>query len=107
MLAKHAAEPLDATWAAAANASLSSDVLDTAKASQFEVTAVDCRSTTCTAELRWPTFALASSNYVNVVQQRMALACTREMTLAKPIDPETPYIATAFFDCSADRSKQR
>jgi len=106
LLEKHATEGVDPAWSREATAALAADLgrFADANTNKFRVGRVDCRTTTCTAEIEWPSFKDALQTFQAVVLDPIDMKCTQQITLPdEQKDTTSPYLATAFFDCEESR----
>lgn len=101
--ALHAAEVRDATWAREEETAFNVALGATAERGGYKVVGVDCRTTLCTAELEWPSFTLASSQYAHALHVEVP-GCESAILLEPPVDPSRPYRATARYDCEDARA---
>jgi hypothetical protein len=104
-IAEHQRQPRDPRWASAAESAFRRDLTALQDLGADDVT-VDCRMTTCTAELQWPSFHDAQEKYTNVLHAEMSMNCGREILLPQPEDATQPYRATAVFRCERARAEQ-
>lgn len=91
-------------WARNAEADLTSDLETAGRLVRAEVRRVDCRTSTCTAELRFENHAAAAAGFPLILQSNHHQACTSEIVL-DPIgdrDPTAPYDVTALFRCERE-----
>jgi hypothetical protein len=98
----HYREASDARWAPAATQSTQRDLesLAVSAESRFGIKGVDCRSTTCVAELEWSDYETAVNGYPDLLHHAYALNCARRIVLPEPGAPEQPYRASLLIDCS-------
>src|SRR5262245_14234806 len=95
----HDGEPLDARWADDTTPKLRTELASLAEASHFAVTAVDCKTTTCKAVFRWPSYEAAVDASPKLLHQMYEANCTRTILLPPPADPNLPYEGRMLFDC--------
>jgi hypothetical protein len=95
-LRQHAREPVDSTWATAANAEISRTLGENVDAKYpFEVVSVDCRTQTCVAQVRYRTPDDAVSNQQELLRIHPASCHGLRTTLVPPTSAsnyETPVI---------------
>jgi hypothetical protein len=99
----HETEPRNAKWAPAAEASFQHDLEQLATRGQgYQIAKVDCRSTTCAAQLEWSDFNTAVHGYEGVIGQRYGINCATRIQLPEPGEGQLDqkYRATLLFDCS-------
>jgi hypothetical protein len=107
LLERHAAEGVDPSWSRQASTMLSADLKGGvgANTNKFSIGAVDCRTTSCTAQIEWPSYGDAVQSLQAVFQRPISMNCTQQVTLAdEPADVTLPYRTTAFFDCEESRA---
>jgi hypothetical protein len=102
-LAEHAAEAIDEPWSSIASRKLHVDLEQLADERGFSLTRTDCRTTSCSATLRWPSYQAAIDGFSALLHAGYQVSCARRITLPEPDDPDQPYDATILFDCSTDR----
>ena len=104
---EHWSEATDSRWAPVASASLLRDLEGLAKENHFSVVQVDCRSLSCVGVVEWPSYAEATSTYLELVQAQYALNCQRTVAAEPPQDPSAPYRTTVLLDCKDPSSGRR
>ena len=81
-LQKHAREETrDSSWAGKAESAARADLARRARALRYEVLGVDCRSTTCVARLKWPSYEAARVSYRGLWAFDRKPNCTRIIIL--------------------------
>jgi len=103
----HDREPRDAPWADSTARSLSTEMASLSAAGHFSVTGVDCKTTSCKAGFRWPSYAAATETSSQLLNHMYEANCTHTILLPPPPDPTAPYDATMLFDCEEQRADQR
>lgn len=104
---RHDREGVDPRWAASAKAAFSEGLAQAAQhGGGFEVENVDCRTTMCTARVRWPSYEAAERGYPRFLHQRMGLNCEREILLPDDDGSHGPVEATGVFDCEEARAAE-
>lgn len=101
---EHRQEPRDPSWAPGAERSLRHE-LDSLPELGATAFSVDCRMTTCTVDVEWPSYAEAVARHAKMVEHPYSLSCGREMLVPPPEDPQRPYRATAVFRCESARTQ--
>ena len=102
-IAAHKASPVDETWARAAQTSVATSLDKLAARSGFSVNTVECRSSSCLAEIGWPSYHGALSTYENLLVEPYEPNCATEIVLPDPADQGAAYSATLVLDCSGAR----
>jgi hypothetical protein len=104
-LARHAAEGVDSKWASVAASSLTKDFVALAPAGHFKLKSVDCRTTTCVANVEFDTYGAAMRGWQQILLTPFRTGCGVEILLdEQPRDPSLPYQANSLFDCEAVRA---
>jgi hypothetical protein len=99
----HSNEARDATWAREEESAFATALQHTAARGRYQVVQVDCRTTLCTAELEWPSYALAAKGYAHALHVNVP-GCESAILLEPPPDPSRPYRVTARYDCEEART---
>lgn len=84
LLEEHRLQPADPNWARTVEERLQTGLTALAITGGFDVGAIDCRSTSCSAELTWSSYDDALNNYSPVVEDPTLPGCTRRITLPPP-----------------------
>jgi hypothetical protein len=113
IIASHAAaidahwqERSDASWAPRATDATHRDLEGIAVQAEvpFEIMDVDCRSTTCLAELEWSSYGAAVGGYPDLLHHAYALDCARRIVLPEPATShDDRYRASLVIDCTGTR----
>jgi len=99
------AEPVDPAWSGGATESLRSDLGAAARADGFDLVAVECRTATCRATLRWSSYDAAVRTGMHLPERAMpGLNCAKSIWLKEPSNPSEPYSGNLFLDCSEQRA---
>lgn len=106
-LEQHAREPIDRTWAGAAEASFSNDLASFGREAGFDVTKVECATNTCTARIAWTDFSAAQNAHGAILHYHFAKNCARSLAMEPADRPGDPYEMTVLFDCSEFRAAQQ
>jgi hypothetical protein len=104
-LHQHAAEPVDPTWSRATATLIEADLLGQAGGMNFRLGRVDCRTTSCTAELEWPSLGEADREYLSLVHFPYRANCSRTVLLPPLSKAEGPLRAQMFLDCESWRAE--
>jgi hypothetical protein len=102
---QHAAEPVDPTWSRSTASLIEADVLEQAGSMSFRLGRVDCRTTSCTAELEWPSLAEADQEYLSLVHFPYRANCSRTVVLPPPSKAGGPLRAEMLLDCESWRAE--
>jgi hypothetical protein len=103
--AQFAQEYEDRAWSRAATDGLTKMLAGLAGDAGFELDEVACRTSLCRAKLRWPSYSEAMTNWQTVLAADTGMQCQNEMFVPPPPEPDAPYSALAFFDCTDERAK--
>jgi hypothetical protein len=104
-LQQHAAEPADPSWSRPTASLIEADVLKQAASMSVRLGRVDCRTTSCTAELEWPSLAEADREYLSLVHFPYRANCSRTVLLPPPSNAEGPLRASMFLECESWRAE--
>jgi hypothetical protein len=100
------AEAIDSAWAARTEESIRSGLTEISKRVTFESKKVACKTTSCVAVLRWPSYELARNTYTDFLHSTFAGECGRAILLPS-VDKEAPGAAveaTMVLNCNRDHS---
>lgn len=103
LIDQHAAETRDVSWARGMETNLSSMLTDLTQTHGFSLSAIDCRSVTCTAGVSWPSLTAAQAHMSGVVEM-MNLPCIKRITLPPECREDRACDATLVIDCTEDRT---
>ena len=98
-IARHEREPRDPSWSASTERTIMGLLVPLAGTGNFQVSSVDCRTTSCVAYLRVPTYFDAQKAWPSIVQARSDLQCSTEVTLIRPQVTSAPYEFSAVYVC--------
>jgi hypothetical protein len=101
----HGREPRDQTWAGQASQSLSDNFRETAKTAHFTFQGIDCRTTTCVADVTFDTYRDAKSQFPRVLHTLYNPPCAVSIYLPLAQNDTDPYPAKAILDCEEARSQ--
>jgi hypothetical protein len=102
-LAEHAAQAIDESWSPEASRKLQVDLTRLAEGQGFSLIRIDCRTTSCSAALSWPSYEAAVDGFAALLHAGYEVSCARRITLPEPDDPDQPYDGTILFDCTKAR----
>jgi hypothetical protein len=106
-LEQHNAEPIDYRWARSNARVWEADLAAFGETAGFQVTSVDCRTTTCLASLVWPTYRDARKAADRVIQKQYTNNCAKELFTPSSEGLATePYKAALLLDCEQERAAQ-
>ncbi len=100
---EHAREPKDPGWADNVESDFFEDLNALPKLGGH-VTQIDCRTTTCTADVEWNNYDAALGGYAEVLHASLQTNCSKATILPEPSDREAPYRASFVFDCESTRT---
>jgi hypothetical protein len=101
LLEAHRRDPVDKVWAQKARAEFSADLESLEKTLPIHVDNVDCRTTSCTANVTFGTYAAARESFDKILTHAYAKGneCGTEITLMPPTSPDGKYSTEVYFDC--------
>lgn len=102
--ARHQNEPVDAAWARVAEPGLQADLAQLARSdggAAFVVQGVECRTRSCAAELRFPSYGSADATASRLLHEPYSQPCARTVFVPEPDDANAPYALTLYFQCDA------
>ena len=76
-LAGHSAQPANPAWSKSTEGVLRRGLENTAKTAGFRVSSVDCRTTSCVADLEWDTYSAMRQNLHTAVESSYDTLCAR------------------------------
>ncbi len=99
-VAAHAAAPRNAAWATATEHAIAETLTKNAndRPQSFALEAVDCRTTTCVARMRWASEDAARAD-VRAVVENADVPCARQIALPEATAGGA-YEASLLFDCA-------
>ncbi|HEY5959314.1 MAG TPA: hypothetical protein VIV60_22305 [Polyangiaceae bacterium] len=106
LLRAHALERRDAVWAPQTERLVRSelDALSEQMTRSFSVQSVDCRTSTCVAQLAWPSLGAAQVNLASLLSGSAGPGCARQIALPPETGKgDTPYSASFHLDCAQER----
>jgi hypothetical protein len=104
-LEDHMREPIDPSWAGEAQHAYERDLRRLALDAGFGLRSVDCRTTTCTADLTFASYGDARTSMQKIMGYRWSLSCLKEMHLDSVADgSSSTYCTTIYFDCTGARA---
>jgi hypothetical protein len=101
----HRRDKVDPGWARDVERAYNDDLQAISRDSQFRLLNVNCRTTSCIAELEFANFNIANQNWSKVLHRRYKTACGTEISIPPTDKPDEPYRATVVFDCLSMRSE--
>jgi len=104
----HDKEPRDSRWAATESRVIGDDLArDVGDKTPFHLVSVDCRTTTCVADVQFDNYRAARAWWPQVLNGRRVPGCGVQVVLDKtPDDPEQAYHTGVLFDCENGRSAE-
>jgi len=103
VIARHMREPGDATWAPESEKRLRAFLSPLAAREKFRVVSVDCRTTSCVAELSFPSYAAAQSKWRSVLNAHNPVGCGTQIALEEPHGEATGHELSVVYDCTEVR----
>jgi hypothetical protein len=99
VLAAHRAQSRDAAWASRAERAFMPALQRASQPDTFEVTGMDCRTTSCLATLKAPSYDRARADVRVVLHLPYDMSCARDVFTPAPADPSAPYEMQVLFRC--------
>lgn len=99
---EHASEPREAAWATSEEATINRALMESGRDGGMSVVEVDCRTTSCRADVEWPTYGIAVERYRDVLRSAIP-GCESAVLLEPPADSTRPYRTSAMFNCEPGR----
>jgi hypothetical protein len=105
LLARMAAEPTDPSWAPTAEQSLRNGLQIAGETGHLQPGRVECRTTMCSADLRWATCTQGPPPIAPILMYRYGDGCTTFANAPWPVpDPSSGCDGKLVLDCGAARS---
>jgi hypothetical protein len=104
LLDRHAAEPRDVAWAANEERDVGAKLhaLSATMNGAFSLQSVDCRTSSCVAQLEWPNESVAKTQLKSFLNGSSDVQCARQIAFP-PTNGEGPYTASFYLDCAEVR----
>jgi hypothetical protein len=83
---------------------INADLATLAAGLHFSVEAVDCRNTTCSVELKWPSQAQAVEEYRHLVTHSYRANCSKSLVVREPAQADGSAKALMLLDCEEWRA---
>ena len=104
LVTAHRQEPVDQAWARDMRSKVTDTFNATSDITGASLGAVDCRTTSCTVELTWPSYADARMQFARSVEALgIGVPCARRLTLPEPDSQNGPFKAVMLLDCTESR----
>jgi len=101
---EHEAEPVDPTWAPAANQALGRDLGSVSKATGVAISNINCRNTSCVATAQWKDRETATRDYELLLRYPFRVNCERTVVLPPATAGETTVAASLVLNCESWRA---
>jgi hypothetical protein len=103
----HEQESRDPAWAGGAEDLFRTELTAIAEGRGFEVVSLDCRQSSCTAALEWPSYTADEVHRDTraVMHHRFQQNCGITLAAPPPEDPSAPYRAEIILHCAAHRAR--
>jgi hypothetical protein len=102
-LEQHEREAVDPSWAIEAQRAHERDLNRLAKEARFSLRGVNCRATSCVADISFASYDAARNSMKIIMLSRWTLNCTREMNLDPVTEESFAYSTSIYFDCASAR----
>jgi hypothetical protein len=103
--AQFSGESVDPRWAGGAVKSFRSDLEQVMPKLHAELTDVECRMTMCKAKIQWPTYGDARKSSESLLHMAYQLNCSKDIYTLHPENPDQPYEASVYFECTDARAQ--
>ncbi len=100
-VAVHQSEPRDNAWATPKERAISGTIerMAAKPGAAFSLVAVDCRTTSCVAQLQWPSEGAARAGLHDLLNSSGDIGCARQISLP-PASGAAEYRASMLIDCT-------
>jgi hypothetical protein len=102
-LAEHESEGIEASWAKPTAEVLAADIAQIPRLSQGRLLSMDCRTTTCLAKISWPSRAVASAEYQELLHNAYRANCARSIVVDDEPSADGTTHANLIFNCEEAR----
>jgi hypothetical protein len=104
LVAQHAAEPRDTSWAASEESDVHAKLLALSSAMNqaFVLRSVDCRTASCVAELEWANQDVAKAHLRSLLSGSSDVQCARQIAFPTS-EGSGAYTASFYLDCTEAR----
>jgi len=99
-IARHEREPRNPVWASPTEQLFKDGLAKLASQGKFQVTSVDCRTTSCVAYVRVASYLDARKAWPLVLNARTDTECGTEVTLDQPQPGDSAFDFSVVYDCS-------
>ena len=101
----HRSDPYDPRWSREATDHLTQGLADIAEAMGFSLNSAECKTTSCRATLEWSDYESAMGNGLSLPERSFpGLNCAQTIWLKPPSNPNVPYAAELYLDCTSQRA---
>jgi hypothetical protein len=101
----HERDAADPEWAPRATKGFASGLTALGEKLGFTVGPLDCKTTTCRADVNWGDYDAARTKGAQLVEEYYGgLNCLQRIRLGPPADPSAPYSTRLYLDCTAMRA---
>jgi len=100
---QHLREPRDPLWAPGSEKSLRALLEPVATRAKYRIASIDCRSTSCIAELSFASYAVAQENWRAVLHAQNLIGCGVAIAVEEPPIPAKNYALSVVYDCAETR----
>lgn len=101
---QHRNEPVDPSWAPQARDQFRNHFQAQGNAHGFTVVDVACKTTTCTAEIEWPSYDAALAGAAKLRGEREPMNCNVASFTPEPENTAKPYRQQLWYGCEDDRA---
>jgi hypothetical protein len=97
MVATHERSPVDAAWASTASRTYQGDLDERQRRFNFRAGPVECRSSSCVAEVEWDSYAEAQRTFHTLVGFPTEMTCQSHISIPEPEDMTLVYKSKVLF----------
>jgi len=97
----HERDAADPQWAPSATKGFVGGLTALGEKAGFTVGQTECKTTSCRSVVTWPNYAAARATGAQLVEHYFGgLNCGQKIRLSEPSDPNAPYSAQLYLDCT-------
>jgi len=95
---RHHDEPVDSDWSSRTRAAFEEDIAAAVGGIADDIE-IECRSESCLASVRFPSFHDATGSFTSLLQYSYRSNCATSVAAPEPEDPSEPYATSLLFVC--------
>lgn len=101
---EHQAEAVDPSFGPATMPIVRKDFERVEALGGFQTGAVDCRTTSCSVALKWPSLHEAKSHYIHAIGASLRIGCSKTIVIPEQANADGSVEATLMLDCTEWRA---